>query len=110
MGMSRPALPADVGGVDAYLIQSDFGLGVDSSEGTGPWPAGKNEAVGSLTPELRGRIKVLMRQGKTDQEVLQVLQEDTAPLQGVAVSPGDLAKMREVVVKEKKSTDVSSTW
>ena len=110
MGMSRPALPADVGGVDAYLIQSDFGLGVDSSEGTGPWPAGKNEAVGSLTPELRGRIKVLMREGKTDQEVLQVLREDTAPLQGVAVSPGDLAKMREVVVKEKKSTDVSSTW
>jgi len=84
---SQTLLPSGIGGVDAYLIQTDFDR--DRVE----MPSGRSDGQ-TQTPEIRSQIKAMIRQGKTDEQILKMQ---------LPASADDLAKMRDDVTKEKAS-------
>lgn len=122
--VSLPVLPSGVGGVDAYLIQTDFSAdfskdvnkdlskesidmpnGLSHCDRVHPNIMGKCDSreAPTLAIEMRTRVKGLIKQGKRDNEILKTL--------GLASSAPDLPKMRADLAKEDakaKKTDGAS--
>lgn len=110
-------LPPGVGGVDAYLLQPDFGkldspLGLSecnvastpsSSDRSSQRSSCSDDAVKTLTTEMRSQVKKLIKQGISDQELLLTPLSSTSTLSSSAPlrpSAADIAKLRIEVAKE----------
>jgi hypothetical protein len=114
-------LPPGVGGVDAYLLQTDltleapFDLTALSSDSSSSLARSSEDSRKTLTTEMRSQVNKLIREGKDDAEILRTPLSSSAlsygPVRkGVRVSAADVAKLRKEVSKEDAAAASQTTF